>query len=156
MNRVACKSIHSFNVYNNYFSYPAHKHILSAVDHNDNTVVTSNVAATLPDSTQCHAFVAALTLNTKDTIVDSGAMQIFVMEGTPVHNKQPTSNPLHVLLPDGHAVTSTHDCNIIIHCLPVTLKGHIIPNLKIASLFGIQGLIEAGCKVTFDHNKCIV
>jgi hypothetical protein len=34
--------------------------------------------------------------------------------------------------------------------------GHIIPNLSIASLFGIRILTEAGCDVTFTKGDCIV
>ena len=36
------------------------------------------------------------------------------------------------------------------------LTGHIIPDLSIASLFGIRVLTEAGCTVTFDKTNCIV
>ncbi len=111
--------------------YPTHKHILSAVDHDNNTVVASNVSATLPDLTQCQAFAATgVSLDTKDAIADSGVMQIFVMEGTTVHNKQPILNSLRVLLEDKHAVRLTHECNIIIDGLPVTLMGHIFSTLK--------------------------
>jgi hypothetical protein len=38
----------------------------------------------------------------------------------------------------------------------MVLTGHIIPNLSIASLFGIRVLPEAGCTVTFDKTTCIV
>jgi hypothetical protein len=48
---------------------------------------------------------------------------------------------------------STHMCDIILPGLPTTLVGHIIPELSIASLFGIT---EAGCTVTFDNLKCVV
>jgi hypothetical protein len=47
-------------------------------------------------------------------------------------------------------------CDIKIDGLPITLMGHIIPDLLIASLFGIRVLTEAGCEVTFDRFKCIV
>jgi hypothetical protein len=78
------------------------------------------------------------------------------MEGMPVLNKRPTTNPLQVSLADEHTVTSSHECDIIIDSLPVTLTGHIIPGLKNALLFGIRVLTKAACKVTFDQNKCIV
>ena len=76
-------------------------------------------------------------LPTKHAIADSGATQIFVMDGTPVINKRPTTQPLQVALADGCQVMSTHMCDIQIDGLPVTLMGHIIPNLSIALLFGI-------------------
>jgi hypothetical protein len=51
---------------------------------------------------------------------------------------------------------STHMCDIIIPGLPTTLVGHIVPELSIASLFGIRVLTEAGCTVKFDIEKCVV
>ena len=51
---------------------------------------------------------------------------------------------------------STHMCDIIIPGLPTTLVGHIVPELSIASLFGIRVLTAAGCTVKFDNEKCIV
>ena len=47
-------------------------------------------------------------------------------------------------------------CNIKINGLPTVLMGHIIPDLSIASLFGIRILTEAGCTVTFDKTNCTV
>jgi hypothetical protein len=37
-----------------------------------------------------------------------------------------------------------------------TLTGHIIPDLKIASLIRIRPLCKVGCKVIFDNEKCDV
>jgi hypothetical protein len=103
-----------------------------------------------------NAGIAGLRLNTYDTIADSGATQIFVMDGTPVVNKRPTTHPLKVVLADGRIVLSTHMCDIKIDGLPMVLTRHIIPDLSIASLFGIHVLTEAGCTVTFDKTNCIV
>jgi hypothetical protein len=47
-------------------------------------------------------------------------------------------------------------CDIKIPGLPTTLIGHIVPELSIASLFGIRVLTEAGCTVKFNIEKCIV
>jgi hypothetical protein len=63
------------------------------------------------------------------------------MDGAPVINKRPTTQPLRVALADGPQVMSTHMCDIQIDGLPVTLMGHIIPNLSIALLFGIRILM---------------
>ncbi len=103
-----------------------------------------------------NAGFAGLHLDTYDAIADSGATQIFVMEGTPVVNKRPTTHPLKVALADGWIVLSTHMCDIKIDGLPTVLTGHIIPDLSIASLFGIHVLTEAGCTVTFDKSSCVV
>jgi hypothetical protein len=61
-----------------------------------------------------------------------------------------------VSLADGRQVMSTHMCDIHIDGLPFVLVGHIIPNLSIASLFGIRILTEAGCEVTFTNKECII
>ena len=103
-----------------------------------------------------NAGFAGLRLDTYDAIADSGATQIFVMEGTPVVNKRPTTHPLKVALADGRIVMSTHMCDIKIDGLPTVLTGHVIPDLSIASLFYICVLTEAGCTVTFDKTNCIV
>jgi hypothetical protein len=89
-------------------------------------------------------------------IADSGATQIFIMEGMPVTNKRTTTCPLKVAIADGRQVLLTHICDVDIPGLPVTLVGHIIPYLSIASLFGIRVLTDVGCTVTFDVNKCVV
>jgi hypothetical protein len=99
---------------------------------------------------------AVFNLKTKDSIADSGATQIFLMDGTPVVNKWKTTCPLRVALADGRVVTSTHMCDIHIKGLPITLRGHIIPELSVASLFGIHVLTAARCKVRFDNLNCTV
>ncbi len=78
------------------------------------------------------------------------------MEGTPVLNKQKSTCPLKVALADGRQVLSTHMCDIIIPGLPTSLVGHIVPELSIASLFGIRVLTEVECMVKFDNKKCVV
>jgi hypothetical protein len=78
------------------------------------------------------------------------------MEHTPIVNKRITCTPLKVALTNGHMVFSTHECGVHIKGLPTVLTGHIIPDLSIALLFGIRVLTEAGCKVTFNKDKCTV
>ncbi len=98
----------------------------------------------------------AFTIASNNAIADSGATQIFVMDGMPVHNKQKTTCPLKFALADGHWVMSTHMCDIIVPGLPTTLIRHIVPELSITSLFGIRVLMKAGCTVQFDNRKCLV
>jgi hypothetical protein len=93
---------------------------------------------------------------TSEAIADTGATSIFIMEGADVKNKRPAIQPLTINLPDGRQIKSTHICDINIPGLPTTLTGHIVPNLTIASLFGIRVLCKAGCKVVFDDDKCDV
>jgi hypothetical protein len=94
--------------------------------------------------------------NTAAAIADSDATQIFVMEGANIINKGLTTYPLKVTLANGQQVMSTHMCDIHIDGLPSVLMGHIIPDLSIASLFGVQVLTEVGCNVTFDKHQCTV
>jgi hypothetical protein len=133
-------------------------------DDDDITVVTSNVSDGSTKSlelifslfTTAKREYAVMTIASNEAIADSGATQIFVMDGTPVHNKQKTMCPLKVALADGRRVMSTHMCDIIIPGLLTTLVGHIVPELSNASLFGIRILTEAGCTVKFDNEKCVV
>ncbi len=53
-------------------------------------------------------------LNIEDAIADSSAMQIFVMEGTPVINKRKRTQPLKVVLDNWRQVMSTHMCDVYI------------------------------------------
>jgi hypothetical protein len=78
------------------------------------------------------------------------------MEGADVVNKCRASKPLSINMPDGRKMKSTHICNITIPGLPCILTGQIVPHLAVASLMGIRPLCNAGCTVTFDHNKCDV
>jgi hypothetical protein len=135
------------------------------LDNDEITIPTSNVSLRSTPSYKPRALDhilaknfagAAFRLHTKDAIVDSGVTQIFVMEGTPVINKRVTTRPLKVTLADGHQVMSTHMCDIIIKGLPFMLTGYIIPDLSIASLFGIQVLTKVGCDITLDKHTCKV
>ena len=91
-------------------------------DDDDITIVTSNVSTQPPYEIAGSATHRQI----NHAIADSGATQIFVMEGTPVVNKCPTSLPLKVALADGCHVMSTHMCDIAINGLPTVLTGHII------------------------------
>ncbi len=87
------------------------------------TVVASNVS---PRDASSPPDIIALVQHTMPApeqmaIADSGATQIFIMEGTPVKNKRPTRCPLKVALADGQKVMSTHVCDVDIPGLPVTL-----------------------------------
>jgi hypothetical protein len=87
-------------------------------------------------------------------IMDTGATAIFIMEGTPVENKQVATKPLIIYLPDGSKIKLLHCCNITIPGPPVILTGHIVPSLSIASLIGVRILCNAGCKATFCKDHC--
>jgi hypothetical protein len=101
-------------------------------------------------------YLNAITIAMNLAVADMGATSIFVMDGVDVENKRLATKPLIVNLPDGRKIKLTHVCNINIPGLPIILTGHIIPDLKIASLIGIRPLCKVGCKVVFDNEKCDV
>ncbi len=104
--------------------------------------------------TQQPSHINAITIAPNHAVADTGATSIFVMDGVDVVNRRVAAQPLTVNLPDGRKVKSTHACDITIPGLPVTLTGHIIPDLKTALLIGIHPLCKVGCKVIFDNEKC--
>ncbi len=71
-----------------------------------------------------------------------------------MENKRVAKKPLTVNLPDGRKMELTHVCDINIPGFLMTLTGHIIPDLKIASLIGIRPLCKVGCTVIFGNDKC--
>jgi hypothetical protein len=89
-------------------------------------------------------------------VADTGATSIFVMAGVPTDIIRVAKKPIHISLPDGKKILLTHICDVDILGLPHKLIGHIVPDMKMASLLGICILCKAGCKVIFDDEKCRV
>ncbi len=87
-------------------------------------------------------------------VADTGATSVFVMAGAPANNIRMATKPIHISLPDGKNIVSTHICDVDILGLPHKLIGRIVPDMKMASLLGIRILCKAGCKVIFDDEKC--
>jgi hypothetical protein len=80
-----------------------------------------------------------------------------IMKKTPnMKNVRPATQPLTINLPDGTMVKSTHICDLEIPGLPHVLEGHIVPELTVASLVGIQILCKLGCTVVFTDTACYV
>ncbi len=71
-------------------------------------------------------------------------------------NVHPAMNPLIINLPDGTMVKSTHVCDLEIPRLPYVLEGHIVPDLTVALLIGIQILCKMGCIIVFTDTACYV
>ncbi len=55
-------------------------------------------------------YLNAITIATSQAIADTGAMSIFIMEGTLCKNLGPAIRLLTINLPDGTKVKSTHTC----------------------------------------------
>ena len=89
-------------------------------------------------------------------VADTGATLVMVMKDTSMKNIRPAIFPLNINLRDGTAVKSTHICDLKIPGLPYVLEGHIVPDLTIASLIGIQILCKMGCIVMFLDRACYV
>jgi hypothetical protein len=127
----------------------------SCAENNNVMVVTSNISSQ-PPMTEVAGFVLRtqrIDIDVSHGIAGTGATLVFVQDGVPVVNKQPAKNPLTFNLPDRQQVQSTHTCNVVVPGLPSPLVGHIIPNLAIASLFGIRPLCNAGCVVVFHIDR---
>ena len=90
-------------------------------------------------------------------ILDSGATSHFLLTTAPTTNKKAALNPLHVTMPDGNQVQSTHTCELDIPQLPANARDdHIVPGLAAHSLLSIVKLCNAGCDVTLSKIKCEV
>jgi hypothetical protein len=142
-------------VMQNYSSYPTQINLSltsaeCADDNDDITVVASNCTSTPKQ----HA--NAMSIAPTHAIADTGATSIFVMAGTPAHNICNATHPIHISLPDRKKIISTQVCDVKIPGLPITLTGHIVPDMKMASLLGIRIPCKAGCEVIFDDQQCRV
>ncbi len=72
-------------------------------------------------------------------------------------NKELTTNPLCITLPDGHMIASTHTCLLNIPQLPITaLLAHNLPDLAHSSLISAKQVCDEGCKVEYDATNCYV
>ena len=93
----------------------------------------------------------------KYAISDSGATGYFLVEGSPVVNKQLVTDPLKITLPNGKVIWSTHTCNLNIPWLPDQItEVCIVPGLAHASLISTQKYCDTGCNVVFDVAECRV
>ena len=68
-------------------------------------------------------------------VSDSGATCHFLIEGAPVVNKKVADKPIHITLPNGKIIKSTHTCNLDIPWMPhQMIEAHIVPGLTHSSL----------------------
>jgi hypothetical protein len=90
------------------------------------------------------------------TVANTGATSVFIMDGIPTKNMQLAAYPIQINFPDGRRVTSSHICNVTIPGLTITLTGHIVRDITMASLLGIRVLCKTGCVVVFDDKTCCI
>ena len=117
------------------------------------TIIASNTSSS-NDTVAHHAL--GMMIGPSQAIAGTGATSLFLTKGAPCENKRIATNPISATLPDDRRIHSTHVCDVRIPGLPSVLTGHIMPEMSTASLFGIHILCKAGCKVTFDDDKCQV
>ena len=90
-------------------------------------------------------------------MLDSGTTDNFISVQASVKNVRPTKNAINVTIPNGNRMNSTHECDINWPLLPQCARcGHIIPALSQHLLLSVVKLCESGCKVTFQHDCCVV
>jgi hypothetical protein len=69
-------------------------------------------------------------------------------------NKHAVHVPLHVNMPNGATVQSSHTSELILSALPPeTRRAHILPGLVHNSLISVRKLCDSGCDVTFTQEK---
>jgi hypothetical protein len=102
---------------------------------NDATMFTSNTSDSRTNEPH-HAL--GMFAEPSLAVADTGAILLFLTKGTPCQNKQHAVNPITVTLPDGCKIKSTHICDVTIPGLPTVLMGQIMPDMTMASLFGIR------------------
>ncbi|GAX14227.1 hypothetical protein FisN_1Hu418 [Fistulifera solaris] len=81
----------------------------------------------------------------------------YVSSNFPVLNIVPTNNPIHITIPDGSTLTSTHEGILDFPGLaPAARHVHIFPELHQCSLLSIGQLCDAGYHVRFDATTMAV
>jgi hypothetical protein len=75
----------------------------------------------------------------------------------PYTNPHPTSTPLHVSLPDGTIITSSHTANLNLPGLPPGASiCHLFPELTTGSLLSIGLLCDHNCTAIFTKHAVII
>ena len=90
-------------------------------------------------------------------ILDSGATGHFLTPNAPVQDKQQTSDPLRITMPDGRIISSTHTCTLDLPHLPNNVRAaHIVPGLAHTSLLSARVFCDAGYNVAYSRHDCTV
>ncbi len=86
-------------------------------------------------------------------IADTGCTGHFLEIQSPCTDRQPTTNGIHIQLPNKARIQATHTCLIDIPSLPPSARqAHIFPQLAHA-LISIGLLCDHGCRAIFDSRK---
>jgi hypothetical protein len=84
-------------------------------------------------------------------IIDTGTTGHYLLLDSTCVDKRITTQPIHVMLPDGSAIQSSHEAVLPFPQLPqATLKAHIFPDLRGQALLSMGTFCDAGCMAIFD------
>jgi hypothetical protein len=126
---------------------------------NSDKINTDNVTLDhIPTPTQSHtALLAVKKNNSYYAILDSGTTDTYLTKEAPTLCKTADHEKITVTIPDGNQLVSSHKNTLNLPLLPPTAReGYTIPGLKNHSLFSVNKLCTAGCKVLFSEEECIV
>jgi hypothetical protein len=88
------------------------------------------------------------------SILDSGCANNFLSATEPCMNKRATPVPLHVNMPDGTTIQSSHTGELLLSALPPEARrAHILPGLVHTSLISVGQLCDSGCDVIFTRDQ---
>ena len=95
--------------------------------------------------------------NSPTLIADTGCSAHFCATSHPLINVRPTTRPVHIRLPDGSTIMSTHDGELDIPALPIAARrAHIVPSLNGHPLISIGQLCDSGCDIYFSATSVTV
>ena len=96
-------------------------------------------------------------ISVNQAIVYAGATGRVILPGSPLNNIQPETRPLVINFPYGETLQSTHTGNLDIVWIPKeATRSHIVPGLACTYLVSIKILCNAGWKVSYDKEKCLI
>jgi hypothetical protein len=95
--------------------------------------------------------------SSRTALLDSGCTAHFLLATAKCSDKQSTTTPLKVRLPNGDTITSTHTANLNMPSLSqATRRAHILPGLAQQSLLSVGQICDSGCSVTFTASNVMV
>ena len=94
--------------------------------------------------------------NQNHAILDSGATNHYLQSSAPVKITKPSTH-IHVNLPDGNIIQSSHECSLDHPVLSQQAnKAFIFPKLQLSNLISVDQLCDDNCTVTFSKTNAIV
>jgi hypothetical protein len=90
-------------------------------------------------------------------ILYCGCTRNFLSANAPCMNKRAVHVPLHVNMPNGTIIQSSHTSELILSALPPQARrAHILPGLVHNFLISVRQLCDSGCDVKFTRDQAEV